>query len=122
MKESVMFPAYFELCFYRREMLHQLFFYLRLIQKIFGLSETPLKPDIYLNIIWNLKGTLSLRVKRPSCEADHSPPSSDEVKKTRICTSTPLHVFMECDLINYEQGQLYLTLTFENTLSVCYID
>jgi len=26
-------------------------------------------------------GALSLRVKRPGCEADHSPPSSAEVKE-----------------------------------------
>jgi hypothetical protein len=33
-------------------------------------------------------------LKRPWCEADHSPPTSSEVKKTRIYTSTPRYVFM----------------------------
>jgi hypothetical protein len=40
-----------------------------------------------------LWGSLSLlwvaRVKRPGHEADHSPPTSAEVKKTWVCTSTP---------------------------------
>jgi hypothetical protein len=33
-------------------------------------------------------------VKRQGSEADHSPPTSAEVKKKWIYTSTPLHVFM----------------------------
>jgi hypothetical protein len=37
---------------------------------------------------------LSLGVKRPGREADHSPPTSAEVKKTWIYTSTPPYVFM----------------------------
>jgi hypothetical protein len=38
-------------------------------------------------------GTLSTGVKQPRCEADHSPSTSAEVKKTWIYTSTPLYVF-----------------------------
>jgi hypothetical protein len=34
-------------------------------------------------------------VKRQGREADHSPPTSDEVKKMWIYTSTPTYVFME---------------------------
>jgi hypothetical protein len=34
-------------------------------------------------------GALSLGVKRPRREADHSPPSNAKVKNTRIYTSTP---------------------------------
>jgi hypothetical protein len=34
-------------------------------------------------------GALSLRVKRPVSDADHSPPSSAEVKKAWSYTSTP---------------------------------
>jgi hypothetical protein len=34
------------------------------------------------------------RVKRQGREADHSPPTSAEVKKMWIYTSTPLYVFM----------------------------
>jgi hypothetical protein len=33
-------------------------------------------------------------VNRPGREADHSPPPSAEVKKTRIYTSTPPYAFM----------------------------
>jgi hypothetical protein len=37
---------------------------------------------------------LSLGVKRPGSEADHSPPAGAEVKKIWIYTSTPLYAFM----------------------------
>jgi hypothetical protein len=40
------------------------------------------------------------RVKWPGREADNSPPTGDEVKNTRIYTSTPLYVFMVYSLIN----------------------
>jgi hypothetical protein len=39
-------------------------------------------------------GALSLGVTRPGREADHSPPTNAEVKKTRVYTSTPPYVFM----------------------------
>jgi hypothetical protein len=41
------------------------------------------------------KGAVSLStgVKRPGSEADHSPPTSAMVKKTRIYTSTPLRLY-----------------------------
>jgi hypothetical protein len=44
----------------------------------------PTQPPIQ----W-VPGALSLGVKRPECEADHSPPSSDEVKNAWSYTSTP---------------------------------
>jgi hypothetical protein len=37
---------------------------------------------------------VSSGIKRPGREADHSPPTSAEVKKTWIYTFTPPHVFM----------------------------
>jgi hypothetical protein len=37
---------------------------------------------------------LSLGVKRPRPEADHSPPASAAVKKTWIYISTPLYAFV----------------------------
>jgi hypothetical protein len=41
-------------------------------------------------------GALFLRgIKRPGRDADHSSPSSAEVKKTWIYISTPPYVFME---------------------------
>jgi hypothetical protein len=45
-------------------------------------------------LIQRVPGALSPRVKRPEHEADHSPPTSAEVKKTWIYTSTPPYVFM----------------------------
>jgi hypothetical protein len=39
-------------------------------------------------------GTLFLKAKRPGREADHSPPSSAEVKNAWSYTSTPQHFFM----------------------------
>jgi hypothetical protein len=39
-------------------------------------------------------GTISLGLKRPVREADHSPPTSAEVKKMWIYTSTPPYAFM----------------------------
>jgi hypothetical protein len=37
---------------------------------------------------------LSPGVKRPGREADNSPPTSAQVKKTWVCTSTPPYAFM----------------------------
>jgi hypothetical protein len=42
-------------------------------------------------------------------EPDHSPPTSDEVKKIWIYTSTLPYAFMAQCLSSYTQGQLYLT-------------
>jgi hypothetical protein len=39
-------------------------------------------------------------VKRPGREADHSPPTSVQVKKTWTCTSTPPYVFMAWCLVS----------------------
>jgi hypothetical protein len=41
-----------------------------------------------------VSGALSLEVKRPGCEADHSTPSSAEVKEYWSYTATPQYVFM----------------------------
>jgi hypothetical protein len=49
----------------------------------------PTQPPIQL-----VPGALSPRVKRPVREADHSPPTSAELKNTWIYTSTPPYVFM----------------------------
>jgi hypothetical protein len=50
-------------------------------------SRTALEPT-QRPIQW-VPGALSLGVKRPGREADHSPPSSAEVKNAWIYTSTP---------------------------------
>jgi hypothetical protein len=41
-----------------------------------------------------VRGAFSLGVKRPSREADHSPPFNAKVKNTWSYISTPLYVFM----------------------------
>jgi hypothetical protein len=50
-----------------------------------GLTQPPIKC---------VPGALSPRVKRMGREDNHSPPTSAEVKKTWIYTSTPPYVFM----------------------------
>jgi len=40
------------------------------------------------------EGAFSAGVRRPGREADHSPPSSAEIRNAWNCISTPLHVFM----------------------------
>jgi hypothetical protein len=55
-------------------------------------SRTALGPT-YPHIQW-VSGAVSLGVKRPGREADHSPPSSAEVKNAWSYTSTPQHTFM----------------------------
>jgi hypothetical protein len=55
---------------------------------LFSTSSRPALGPTQPLIQWVL-GVLSLGVKRQGCEADHSPPSSAEVKKMWIYTSTP---------------------------------
>jgi hypothetical protein len=45
-------------------------------------------------------GDLSPELKRPGREADHSPPTSPQVKKTWTYTSTPSYVFMAWCLVS----------------------
>jgi hypothetical protein len=58
----------------------------------------PTQPPIQ----W-VRGSLSLGVKRPGRLADHSRPSSAEVKNSR-CTSTPQYVFMEWCLVKHRDN------------------
>jgi hypothetical protein len=53
------------------------------------LALEPTQPPIK----W-VSGTLSPGLKRPGLEADHSPPTIAEVKKTWIYTSAPPYAFM----------------------------
>jgi hypothetical protein len=59
-----------------------------------------------MHMQWIL-GALSLGVKRPGREGDHSTPSSAEVKDAWSCTSAP-------DLLKEAQGQLYFTFMHGN--------
>jgi hypothetical protein len=49
----------------------------------------PIQPPIQ-----RILGAISLELKRPRREADHSPPTSAEAKNTWIYASTPPYVFM----------------------------
>jgi hypothetical protein len=46
------------------------------------------------------RGDLSPELKRPGREADHSPPTSAQVKKTWTYTSTPPYLFMAWYLVS----------------------
>jgi hypothetical protein len=70
-------------------------------------SRTALEPT-QPRIQW-VPGALSLGVKRPGCEADHSPPSSAEVKNAWSYTSTPQYVFMAWCLVKHRDN---FTFTF----------
>jgi hypothetical protein len=50
--------------------------------------------------IQGVSGALSLEVQRPGREADHSLPTTVEVKKTWVYTSTPPYVYMVYCLIS----------------------
>jgi hypothetical protein len=54
-------------------------------------------------------GALSLGVKRPGPEADHSPPSNAEIKNAWSYTFTPQYVFMAWCLVKHRND---FTFTF----------
>jgi hypothetical protein len=60
-----------------------------LFTTVFRTALGPTQPPIQ----W-VPGAFSLGVKRQRREADHSPPSSAEVKNAWIYTSTPQYIFM----------------------------
>jgi hypothetical protein len=60
---------------------------------LFSTSSGPALVSTKPAIQW-VPGALSLGVKRPGREADHSPSSSAEVSKMWLCTSTSPHAFM----------------------------
>jgi hypothetical protein len=60
---------------------------------LFSTTSTPVLWPTQPPIQWAL-GTFSPVVKRPGREANHSPPTSAEVKDTWIYTSIPLYVSM----------------------------
>jgi len=87
----------------------------------FFLFITVPKPDLEPTqspIKW-VPGAHSKGAKMPGREADHSPPSSAEVRKAWSYTSAPQYAFMTWCLVN-AQGQLYLYLylylAFDNIL------
>jgi hypothetical protein len=65
----------------------------------------PTQPPIQ----W-ISGALSLGVKRPGHESDHSLPSSGEVKNTGAILSLPQYAFMAWCSVKKAQGQVCLYL------------
>jgi hypothetical protein len=60
---------------------------------------------------------LSLGVKRLELEADHSPPSSAEIKNAWSYTSTPQHAFIAwCSVTKKHRDDFTFTFTFTFTL------
>jgi hypothetical protein len=70
----------------------------------------PTQPPIQ----WVL-GALPLEVKRSGCEADHSPPSSAEVKNAWSCTST-LSIRLSCVILDNKTRNVFYYLV-KNVLS-----
>jgi hypothetical protein len=60
---------------------------------LFSRSSRPPLRSTQPPIQW-VPGALSLGIKRRGLEVDHSPPTSAEVKKMWIYTSTPTYAFM----------------------------
>jgi hypothetical protein len=65
----------------------------------------PTQPPIQ----W-VPGTISLGVKRPGREADHSPLSSAEVKNASSCTSTPQYVLVAWCLVKHRDNFIFTFL------------
>jgi hypothetical protein len=73
----------FSVRYYAEHKNHDRFMHILFICDIFGIGNL-----YYKNRIQWVPGALSLGVKRPGREADHSPPSSAEVKE---CVELYLH-------------------------------
>jgi hypothetical protein len=72
-------------------------------------SRTALGPTQHP--IQRVPGVVSVGIKRPAREADHSPPSSAEVKNAWSYTSTPQYVFMTWYLVkNRDNFTFYIYL------------
>jgi hypothetical protein len=73
-----------------------------------GMALGPTQPPIQ----W-ISGVLSLGVKQPGHKADHSPPSSAQVKNVWSYTSTPQYVLMAWSFVKHRDFTLpYLTFAF----------
>jgi hypothetical protein len=70
--------------------------------------STPALGPTQFPIQWVTR-SLSLEVKRPVREADHSLPSSAEVKNAWSCTSTPQYAFIAWCLVKHRDN---FTFTF----------
>jgi hypothetical protein len=82
------------------------------------LSSHFLSKDVNIKTYQWVPGALSLGVKRPGREADHSPPSSTEVNNAWSYTSTPKYALKAwCSVKKRRDKFTFLPLTF--TCFVC---
>jgi hypothetical protein len=72
----------------------------------------PTRPPIQ----W-VPGALSLEVKRLGREADHSPPSSAEVKNAWSYTFTPQYVFMAWCLVKHRNNFTFTRVALQQVFS-----
>jgi hypothetical protein len=66
-----------------------------------------------------VRGALSLRVKRPGREAEHSHPSSAEIKNAGSYTSTPQYAFMAWCSVKRKAGNFltsWVTVSFSRKI------
>jgi hypothetical protein len=85
-----------------------------------GWALGPTQPPIQ----W-LQGVLSLGVKRPWCEADHSPPNTAEVKVCGFVTPLPQYVFMAWCLVKHRGNFIFtyciiIIIIFHLSQGVCF--
>jgi hypothetical protein len=102
---SKYFPRYGVLRFASRQGLG-IFFSTAASRTALGPTQPPIQ--------W-APGALSLGVKRPGREADHSPPSSAEVKNAWSYTSIPHYVFMSWCLVKHRDNFTF-TLSLEHSV------
>jgi hypothetical protein len=85
---------------------------------LFTIASRPALRPTQSPIQW-VTGALSLVVKRPRCEADHSVSFSGKVENAWSCTSTHPYVFMAWYLVKHRNKfTLTLRLLTTNLLSV----
>jgi hypothetical protein len=89
-----------------------MFLFITASRPVLGPTQPPIQ--------W-VPGALTLAVKRVGCEADHSLPSSAEVKYEWSYKSTPPTPSWRSSQLKKAQGQLYLTLIFTFTVFLCEI-
>jgi hypothetical protein len=84
---------------------------------LFSISSRPVLLPSQVPIEW-VPEALSPGVKRSEHEADHSPPTSTEVKETWIYTSISTYAFMVLSLIKHSNVTFYSGIYLEGQRNV----
>jgi hypothetical protein len=88
---------------------------------LFATASRPALGPTQPPIKW-VTGSLSLREKRPGREADHSPPSTADVKNAWSCISAPQYVLIAWFLVKaQEQVCLYIYLIHFTLFSTSFV-